>query len=852
MFKRFLGRLNESTMRMYSRYTNKVKNVNSLPIICAVGGTATVMIAVYKTKSSSTIEMRDEGNTVVKLTSREKRFVDFASMEYNGKIFMTPRDFLQSEIEAEPRYIMRRKILNQKELEEIKAATPTLKRGSSKLFRSLGEKGIISYTEYLFLLSILTKPQSGFKIAFNMMDKDGNGKVDKNEFLVMEKIISNVWESRREEAASIQEGYVDEGKGVQTHLVDTTLLVHFFGPKGNRNLNFDRFQKFMLYLQTEVLELEFNKFSRGLQTISEVDFAKILLRFTYLSTDDYDVYLQRLKDRIDTTKGITFEEFHVFFQFMNNFEDFIMAIKIYTIADIPISREEFHRSVNICIGKHLSQVSPSRSQTSTEFIEWIVNKIVSINIFGLKGGYNIGVFLHGGIQNIFKGILQLSAWTLAQFVNIIRLIGDLLHIEDLQKLPILKQITRIGNVISEKGIDIVFDQIGALGKFVDRIIYKHKDFFFPIFERALNLFLAVSNFIHQLESDGKLSDITALLGSVHLCTDHEKISKGSQSSEGFSPTHGGEVLDGDVSIGGGSGEYGGGSVENHGSGSESGSDDSSIPSKSGGPSSSASGDPQSSKNGGGWSTSSGLIGEHHESGKNVDKHYSLGSGGGSHDSEEEGAELSSSGLGGLPHGSGKEGGISSSGSKGGSRGLKNKGKKYSSSGSGGGSNISGKYHSKHLSSGSGSGSHDFEKEGAGLASSGLEGLPHGSGKKGALVAQGWKAAHVVQKRKAKFTLVRDQGVAHKGEVIKAQNREVVHMIQEEEGIYIPVQNQKWNPSTKFLALGQGEKNIPKEGSLRLLLDLVMEVFHCKIYWKVNQGKTLTSRYPNLDGKQMRS
>ena len=45
--------------------------------------------------------------------------------------------------------------------------------------------GVISYTEYLFLLSVLTKPKNGFKIAFNMFDRDGNAQVDKQEFLVV-------------------------------------------------------------------------------------------------------------------------------------------------------------------------------------------------------------------------------------------------------------------------------------------------------------------------------------------------------------------------------------------------------------------------------------------------------------------------------------------------------------------------------------------------------------------------------------------------------------------------------------------------------------------------------------------
>ena len=40
------------------------------------------------------------------------------------------------------------------------------------------------YSEYLFLLTILIKPQSGFKIAFAMLDQDGNQNIDKTEFKV--------------------------------------------------------------------------------------------------------------------------------------------------------------------------------------------------------------------------------------------------------------------------------------------------------------------------------------------------------------------------------------------------------------------------------------------------------------------------------------------------------------------------------------------------------------------------------------------------------------------------------------------------------------------------------------------
>ena len=37
----------------------------------------------------------------------------------------------------------------------------------------------------------MTKPRSGFQIAFNMFDMDGNERVDRDEFLVLERIFSS-------------------------------------------------------------------------------------------------------------------------------------------------------------------------------------------------------------------------------------------------------------------------------------------------------------------------------------------------------------------------------------------------------------------------------------------------------------------------------------------------------------------------------------------------------------------------------------------------------------------------------------------------------------------------------------
>ena len=57
------------------------------------------------------------------------------------------------------------------------------------------------------------------------------------------------------------------------------------------------------------------------------------------------MYLDRLLDRIKEEKGITFEEFRVFCQFLNNLEDFTIAMRMYTLADHPISKGMYSRVI---------------------------------------------------------------------------------------------------------------------------------------------------------------------------------------------------------------------------------------------------------------------------------------------------------------------------------------------------------------------------------------------------------------------------------------------------------------------------------------------------------------------------
>ncbi|XP_077135818.1 calcium uptake protein 3, mitochondrial isoform X10 [Ranitomeya variabilis] len=357
---------------------------------------AGILMPVSAAKETSSAEKSDFEDLDMFASSREQRFRVFASLEFEGQLYMTPRDFLESVTTDEPRHSKKWRSLSRQDLNQLLLDTPPVWKGSSRFFRTLGEKGMVSYTEYLFLLCILTKPHAGFKIAFNMFDTDGNQMVDREEFLVLQEIFRKKNEKKErkgeeEKCAQLRlqlYGYLATTNGVYrtdaqdqasrsywdtlrrgtsqalfsdlaegadeltSSMIHTTLLVHFFGKKGKIELNFEDFYRFMDNLQTEVLEIEFLSYSKGMSTISEEDFARILLRYT--NVENTSSYLENVRFRIPEEKGISFDEFRSFFQFLNNLEDFAIAMQMYNFANRSIGQDEFKRAVYVATGLKLS------------------------------------------------------------------------------------------------------------------------------------------------------------------------------------------------------------------------------------------------------------------------------------------------------------------------------------------------------------------------------------------------------------------------------------------------------------------------------------------------------------------
>ncbi|KAI1731696.1 EF-hand domain pair domain-containing protein [Ditylenchus destructor] len=335
---------------------------------------------------------KEDSNSDLKLPRRLKRFRNFASIEYDKVEYMTPQDFLDSLILDEPKERVFRRVIRKDQLGTIVSKTPPLRNGSSKMFRDLGENGIISYAEYLFLLTLLTKSRSSFDIAFALFDDDENSRIDKEEFLKirsliiqskdltedadddnekndqLEKLMSNrnltkptlngdssSSKDMSEKRTTERSHWSTSTETSKEDAISTTILVHLFGHNGRNSLSFDQFQIFYNNLQKELIEIEFTEFSRGKPEISAVDFARLVLRYSILHKNDQSPYIRRVYERTRSSDhpGITLQQFEQFSMFLNNLEDFSKAVRLYTAADIPVSRAEFARAVKCSTGFEL-------------------------------------------------------------------------------------------------------------------------------------------------------------------------------------------------------------------------------------------------------------------------------------------------------------------------------------------------------------------------------------------------------------------------------------------------------------------------------------------------------------------
>uniref|UniRef100_A0A2K6G3Y9 Mitochondrial calcium uptake 2 n=1 Tax=Propithecus coquereli TaxID=379532 RepID=A0A2K6G3Y9_PROCO len=270
------------------------------PLAAAVAGAALAGAAAAWHHSHVNVAAREGSLSVLpqknadpgiieKLSLRKQRFMQFSSLEHEGEYYMTPRDFLFSVMFEQVKRKTLVKKLTKKDIEDALAGIQTAGYGST-FFRDLGDKGLISYTEYLFLLTILTKPHSGFHVAFKMLDADGNEMIEKKEFFKLQKIIS-----KQDDLLTVKTSETEcQEPAAKEPEIKTTLQLRFFGKRGERKLHYKEF------------------------------------------------------------RSISLDEFKSFCHFTTHLEDFAIAMQMFSLAHRPVRLAEFKRAVKVATGQELS------------------------------------------------------------------------------------------------------------------------------------------------------------------------------------------------------------------------------------------------------------------------------------------------------------------------------------------------------------------------------------------------------------------------------------------------------------------------------------------------------------------
>ncbi|KAL2731866.1 hypothetical protein V1478_004554 [Vespula squamosa] len=283
------------------------------------------------------IQIIEYENRIRHYSTPDKVFRYFATLQLTNndihEVLMTPDDFLRSMTPG----------IKQPDglgLDQYKKYDPKnihekleLALDENSIFYKLGSAGLITFSDYIFLLTVLSTSRRHFEIAFRMFDFNGDGDVDSDEFGKVATLIR--------QQTSIGNRHRDHANTGNTFKgVNSALTTYFFGPNMKQKLTIEKFLDFQEQLQREILSLEFERRNPDEDgKITEIDFTELLLAYAGYSDKKKAKMLKRVKKTFkENPKGINKEEYLKFFHFLNNINDVDTALTFYNIAGASIDQ----------------------------------------------------------------------------------------------------------------------------------------------------------------------------------------------------------------------------------------------------------------------------------------------------------------------------------------------------------------------------------------------------------------------------------------------------------------------------------------------------------------------------------
>lgn len=252
------------------------------------------------------------------LRDARSRFAHYASIKKkNGNRFMTAEDFVCALLASKETKLDDSTAV--KDLEELFAATDA--NGDGKL----------SFSEFSFLMMLLSTKLRDFELSFTVFDSDDKGSLTLKQF---EQVVSALSD--------------DDGEAVKK-LAGGGILKKLFGPSGQERCTYSAFRSVVDQIQTEVWKAEFLQLDKERNGSITVDQFGQLIASQMLGSH-LPFYLvgnlRRLREVSGTEAETVPMSFWIsFHKIMQHADEIGEAIELYTASGAPLLRKDFRHAI---------------------------------------------------------------------------------------------------------------------------------------------------------------------------------------------------------------------------------------------------------------------------------------------------------------------------------------------------------------------------------------------------------------------------------------------------------------------------------------------------------------------------
>lgn len=361
-----------STIRGVHRYQNLAVVVNKRNLITGAGGsqrggqgnqgnggrfghyaaaTAAAAVVFSALNDRMTVYAAEDGteeliameNRLRQFSTPDKLFNHFASYLFVSKgkrtMMMTPLEFYSS---ITPDCTLVHGVgagahveVTQEELDTGKASIEESPMAKSVL-NDIGRLGLLSYSDYSFLLAILSTPRRYIDTVFNLFDVTGDGCVEPKEFAYVSTKMAHKSGGFGSYTDIDQEEILASSSG---------LLNYLFGKNRDQTLTKEKFKKLQVDLLEEIIELEFKEYDKeNTGRISEGDFVKFLLKNGKITPKKRSQLIKKIESIWPRKgRGISLPSFKNFFYVLAGSVELERALFYLDVEGIGVDKEEFRK-----------------------------------------------------------------------------------------------------------------------------------------------------------------------------------------------------------------------------------------------------------------------------------------------------------------------------------------------------------------------------------------------------------------------------------------------------------------------------------------------------------------------------